>query len=158
MTVQLSKKLTNALNADEPGALAEIVASRRTRDVDALRMIARNDDGSYDDAMQRKALSAIGRMGDPSDGPMLIEVLPRLADDRLRVAAIDALGRLGSPAAVEALATYLDDSSPQIRKTVVIALDRARTPRARELLADLAAGTRGDALTQERARVLDRLR
>lgn len=159
MTFEPSQHLIAALSSDESGALATIVSAKRKQDIDELRQIALNTDGSFDAPMQRKALSAIGRIGDSADIEPLIEVLARLDDDLVRVAAIDALGRLGSAAAVDAVAGHLGDDAVVIRKTVVTALDRAGTPRARELLNELAAGNRGDALTQDRARsVLGRSR
>lgn len=138
MAAGIPARIAEALQAEESGPLDAIIAARRPEDLAALRDVARNEDGAFDGSVQRKALYALGRWGDPALAVDIQEVIPRL-NPPARIAAIDALGRLGDADSVDAVTAYADDESPQVRKFVVQALGRIGTGTARDELRRIRA-------------------
>jgi HEAT repeat protein len=64
-------------------------------------------------------------------------VLPTLKESHC-ITALEALGRLGTQEACEAVRSFADHPSPQIRKFVVVALSRIGSPAAEERLRQMA--------------------
>ncbi len=78
--------------------------------------------GSSEPELRREALDALGRIGDKSALPVVLQAL--LAEERdIRLVALDALARLGIPDdAHELLANMLHDPDPIIRERAISAL------------------------------------
>ena len=64
-------------------------------------------------------------------------MLPTLKESHC-ITALEALGRLGTQEACEAVRSFADHPSPQIRKFVVAALSRIGSPAAEERLRQMA--------------------
>lgn len=131
MDLDLPVQLESALEAEEAGALNEIIRDRRPEHFEVLRALATGP--AIDAPYRTKALYALGRWGDPSVVPEIANTLSEL-DEGGRIAALDALGRLGTEPAVAAVARSSDDPSPQVRKMAVEALSRIGSPEARQRL------------------------
>ena len=86
---------------------------------------------------RRRALYILGRWGDPAAVGPIQRLVPHL-DDQERVVAIDALGRIGSEEALATVMEHAADPSPDVRRFVVTALQRAGTQGAEERLLSLA--------------------
>lgn len=133
---QLPQELKDAVRAFENGALDRIVARRRLEDFDALRrLLVEPVETKY----RERAIYALGRWGDPVVVPDIINLLATLQEPSMYT-TIDALGRLGTPTAREAVETYAEHPSPQIRKFVVEALIRIADPPAESTLQKMARG------------------
>ena len=137
MMTNLPKDLRDALEAEESGALDRLIRKRRPRDFELLRSLLSLDEAIPPD-FRNKALYALGRWGDASVVPEIVELTPKL-DEHGRIGALSALGRLGSPEATAAILRHTDDPLPQVRKTAAVALRRIGTPEAKAKLSELAA-------------------
>lgn len=133
--VHLSEDLRIALDADDAQELGRIIRRQRQTDFDALVDLLSDPGASTEYRM--KAFTALGRWGNRGVIPTIRQALPQL-EYRERIAAIDALGRLGTGEAEEAVSAYADDDSPQVRKFVVLALERIDSTAAREKLRGMA--------------------
>jgi HEAT repeat protein len=133
--VHLSEELRIALGADDAQELDRVIRRRRQSDFDAFVDLLSDPGASSEYRM--KAFTALGRWGDRGIIPTIRQALPQL-EERERIAAIDALGRLGTDEAEEAVSAYADDDSPQVRKFVVLALERIGSTAARERLRGMA--------------------
>ncbi|MDP8931752.1 MAG: HEAT repeat domain-containing protein [Actinomycetota bacterium] len=133
--VHLPEELQIALDADDAQELDRVIRRQRQADFDTLVDLL-SDPGTSSE-YRMKAFTALGRWGNRGVIPTIRQALPQL-EDRERIAAIDALGRLGTDEAEEAVSAYTDDDSPQVRKFVVLALERIGSTAAREKLQGMA--------------------
>jgi HEAT repeat protein len=82
-----------------------------------------------DDFETRKsAVIALGRIGDKSATPALMEILHQ--DEQLLIAATDSLARIGDPQAFAALLELIGHESAAVRQAVVGALNSLGAPEA----------------------------
>lgn len=115
-------ELERALDAFEVGALDGIIENKRRRDFEALCRIL-CEEPATDPVRRQRAIYALGRWGDSSVVPDIVDALPRLKESHC-ITAIEALGRLGTKDARKAIERFADNPSPQVRKFVVKALSR----------------------------------
>ncbi|MFC1522716.1 HEAT repeat domain-containing protein [Elusimicrobiota bacterium] len=90
-----------------------------------------------DPKIRRKAAHSLGKMGNPEAIPFLADIL--LAQDEpvnVRLACAWAIGKIGDPSGYDPLAAALQDTSPYIRKSVVLALGKLNIPQAEKLILD----------------------
>jgi HEAT repeat protein len=81
---------------------------------------------SEDLEVRRAAVVALGRIGDASAVPALIEILEE--DAELVIHAADALAKIGDPRAFDALLALVGDASAAVRQAVVGALNSLGSP------------------------------
>lgn len=136
MVVPLPPELVKAFEAEEAQELGEIIRTHRPEHFDALRQLVAGG-STVREAYRTKALYALGRWGDPSVVPEIVQVLPQLREVEL-IAAIDALGRFSTSQAIEAVGAHAKHASPQVRKLVVQALTRIGGPAAQKKLRTIA--------------------
>jgi HEAT repeat protein len=98
----MSQRLREALDAIESGELDAIVQEGNPSDVEELRSLV-STEPAINPIDRRKAIYALGRVGDEASVPRIVNVLPTL-DERGTITAADALGRLGTPEAIRAVA------------------------------------------------------
>lgn len=123
MQEPLAPELEAALQAEEAGALNQIVQARRPEHLAQLRLVAADETAP---ALYRsRAIYALGRWGDPAAVADIVRGLPTLTEQG-RLSAMDALGRLATPEAERVLAANAGDASPQVRKLVVEGLVRTK--------------------------------
>src|SRR6185436_2933490 len=98
-----------------------------------------------------EAVTALGRIGDPSAIEILIEVLAH-GDEHVRFAAATALNRIGrqKPDAWEKIVAQLRGEDKSLRQAIIFAIRETYEPRLVKELAKVAA----DAKAPARARVL----
>jgi len=133
--VRLSPELEAALQAEEAGALNEIVRARRPEHLAQLRELAADE--TSPPLYRSRAIYAVGRWGDPVAVADIVRGLPTLTEQG-RLSALDALGRLATPEAEKVLADYAADASPQVRKLVVQGLVRTKGAAAQSTLRAIA--------------------
>jgi len=132
---RLSPELEAALQADEAGALNQIVRARKPEHLAQLRQVAADE--TAPPLYRSRAIYALGRWGEPAAVADIVRGLPTLTEQG-RLSAMDALGRLATPEAERVLADHADDGSPQVRKLVVEGLVRAQGAAAQSTLRAIA--------------------
>lgn len=134
--MKMRKKLLTALEAEESGLLHEVLQEDKKEDVQALRALV-TDGPDVAPELRRKAIFALGRVGDKVSVSRIRKLLPDL-DEGETIAAVEALGRIGTPAAIRAVIDTSEHDSAHVRKFVVQALGRSPRPEARAKLAELS--------------------
>src|SRR5262245_10155568 len=105
-----------------------------SRDTDALiRMLASPSFAGSRSSVRASAAQALGRLGDKSAGPALVQALDD-PDDRVRFYATDALLELPYIAAGPRLIDCLEDDSRLVRLTAAKAVGRFVVAEARPAL------------------------
>jgi HEAT repeat protein len=132
---RLSPELEAALQAEEAGALNQIVRARRPEHLVQLRQVAADE--TAPPLYRSRAIYALGRWGEPAAVADIVRGLATL-DEQGKLSAMDALGRLATPEAEQVLAGYAGDASPQVRKLVVQGLARTTGAAARSTLRAIA--------------------
>ena len=125
-------ELERALGAFETEALDKIIAQKRPEDFQVLHNLVALE-ADVNPNQRQRAIYALGRWGDASVVPDIVKLLPTLKESHC-ITALEALGRLGTQEACEAVMSFADHPSPQIRKFVVAALSRIGGPAAEERL------------------------
>ncbi len=99
-----------------------------------LRQIAEERSGTRGLEEQKRAITALGAIGDPEGLPTLIGLLHRRrwffrrATEELRLAAAYALGALGGPDATQALRAVAKSAGPGLKRACEMALSRTHLP------------------------------
>ena len=115
------------------GALA---ALGRMRAVEYVKRIVPH--AVHEDACTRlAAIRALGDIGDPSAGSVLMHIARGPDPTAVRRAAVETLGRLKVPEAQDLLVGLLDDADAQMQEAAAAALAELETPAAQAALHDL---------------------
>lgn len=133
---QISQRLRRALESDCTADISQIIAEKRSEDLEQLRGLL-SLDPSVDTNYRTRAIHILGRWGDPPSVAKIHEILPRL-DEAGRISAVSALGRLDAKEAIAAVLESVNDSSPQVRKTAVTALGKIKTQEATDKLREIS--------------------
>lgn len=132
----VSGELLRAIESDCSQDMTQVIRDKKREDFAGLQEFL-SLDPSVNPQHRVKAISALGRWGDPTLVPAIRGILPHL-DERGRISAVDALGRLGTEEALGGVLEQANDPSPQVRKFVTRALGRINKPEAQAKLRQMA--------------------
>lgn len=136
---RLTPALKDALDSFEQGGLDRVVRAKRPEDYRALRALAAST--SADPNLRQRAVQALGRWGDTAAvADIAAFLLAPETKDSHRITAIEALGRLGTEPGREAVESFAEHSSAQVRKFVARALGQIGDAAARARLRKMAKG------------------
>jgi HEAT repeat protein len=134
--VSMSTELRRALESDCATGVEEVLDSRRSEDLVALRAVLRGDE-DVPASFRQNAIQILGRWGDRESVDSIRALLPML-DERERINAVDALSRIGGPEAESAVLEATADESPDVRRFAAYGLSRLDSQSARDRLEELA--------------------
>ena len=122
--------LMREMDRDVRMILVEVAAETRLEEALPVLMAILNEE--HDEKILRKAIMALGLIGDASVTTALSEYLYSNHVE-LVIAAIEALGQLGTPTAVQRLSEKLDDD-PDLDRMILHVFQKAPGPEALEKL------------------------
>jgi hypothetical protein len=131
--------------ADEPGykpdpLLGEPDAAEFRRVRDHLLAVAKDEKRSLDE--RRFALEGLGFLGGDGDMGSLIESFWRRSELAARLSAVFAMGRSGHGRFAGAIREALGSPEPELRLQAIWAAGEAEVQAARDVLAELAGGSK----------------
>ena len=139
---EISDRLLRALESDDPCEMQNLVKEGKAEDFEALQSLLSLEPTVKADH-RRKAVSALGRWGDPAPAAAIRSLLPYM-DEPERVTAADALGKLGTQEALDGVMDLAADSSPQVRKFAARALGKIDKPEAQDKLREIEEADEAD--------------
>jgi CheY-like chemotaxis protein/HEAT repeat protein len=122
--------LMREMDRDARMILVEVAAETRLEEALPVLMAILNEE--HDEKILRKAIVALGQIGDASVTTALSEYLYSNHVE-LVIAAIEALGQLGTPTAIQRLSEKLDDD-PDLDRMILHVFQKAPGPEALEKL------------------------
>jgi HEAT repeat protein len=154
---EIPEHIQTALEADDAELLMAIIRQGDPDDFRVFEELAR--DAETPPEIRRKALYALGRWPDQEEEALeaIAVALPQL-DELERIAALDALGRLAVPQAVGVVMTLAEAGEPDIRRSVVQALDSLGTAEALEAVARFAEDDNSEMVRDVARRALQKKR
>lgn len=128
----ISNPLAKALDSDCLLDICQVINRKNPDELSTMKSMVKLDK-SVDPRRRQKSIYALGRWGDESAATPILNVLPKLEESE-RITAIDSLGRLKAVEAVDQIIGNAENESLIVRKTVVRALGRIRTDKAKKEL------------------------
>lgn len=149
--VKLSRRLNQELETECGHTIEDILGRKSAKDFEQVLAVVADE--SATNVKRQNAIQVLGRWGDPVAVPAITAVMPSL-DERGLINAIDALSHIGGADASRVVSKYAKSDSPDVRRFVVIGLERIGTKRALDKVATMAASDESGLVRARARRVL----